>query len=64
MKSIAEIRREYMLQEFLESDAAESPIDQFTKWWSDAERSKIEEVNAMVLATSSKAGSPSARVVL
>lgn len=53
-----------MLHSFLESDAAKSPYEQFAKWWADAERSKIDEFNAMVLATSSKEGSPSARVVL
>ena len=39
-------------------------IKQFEKWWDEAVNSKIEEVNAMTLATASLDALPSARIVL
>src|SRR3982751_4796422 len=63
-KSIADIRRDYSLHSLNESDVASSPIQQFTKWFDEALASEILEVNAMTLATSSKDGKPSARIVL
>jgi pyridoxamine 5'-phosphate oxidase len=62
--SIADIRRDYKLQSFLETDAAANPIEQFTKWWQEAINSNIDEVNAMTLATCTTDGKPSARTVL
>jgi len=62
--SIADIRKDYRLKSLLEEDVLKNPIDQFTNWWSEAVNSKIEEVNAMTLATSSPSGIPSARIVL
>lgn len=61
---IADIRRDYILQSFTEQEADQNPIDQFTKWWNDARNSDIDEVNAMTLATATKNGKPSARIVL
>lgn len=63
-QAIADIRKDYMLQALLEVDVADNPIDQFTRWWSEAITSQISEVNAMTLATASKGGAPSARIVL
>ena len=40
------------------------PIRQFGVWYEEAERARITMPNAMVLATSTPAGKPSARVVL
>lgn len=62
--NLAHIRKEYKLQSLIESDVDDSPFIQFKKWWDDAITSKIEEVNAMTLATSSVEGKPSARIVL
>ena len=62
--SIADIRKDYKLASFDEKDAAADPILQFTKWWNEAIKSNIDEVNAMTLATVSKDGMPSARIVL
>jgi pyridoxamine 5'-phosphate oxidase len=61
---LAHIRKDYKLQSLLESDVAGDPFIQFKKWWSEAINSKIEEVNAMTLATCNKDGHPSARIVL
>jgi pyridoxamine 5'-phosphate oxidase len=63
-KEIADIRKDYMLQTLDESNVEEDAIDQFTKWWNEAVNSAIDEVNAMTLATASKEGVPSARIVL
>ncbi len=62
--SIADIRKDYKLRSLDESDVAGDPIDQFTRWWDEAIKSNIDEVNAMTLATATKTGMPSARIVL
>ena len=64
MDEIAGIRKEYKLQSLSENDVQQNPFEQFSKWWSDATQSQIEEVNAMTLATASTDGIPSARIVL
>ncbi len=64
MKDIAGIRKEYKLESLNEKDVFADPFDQFSKWWDEAVRSEIDEVNAMTLATSSNDGVPSARIVL
>lgn len=64
MSSIAELRKEYSLQILSEKNAEADAFDQFEKWWKEAIASEIVEPNAMILATSSADGLPSARVVL
>ena len=64
MQSIADLRKEYKMQTLLESDIEPDPFEQFTKWWNDALKSEIDEVNAMTLATVDTRGMPSARIVL
>lgn len=64
MGTIADIRKEYMLQILNESGVDSNPIIQFDNWWQDAIKSMIEEVNAMTLATASRDGKPFARIVL
>lgn len=63
-KSIADIRKDYQLQSLLETDVAHNPFEQFNRWWDDAIKSELDEVNAMTLATASVTGMPSARIVL
>ena len=63
-KSIADIRKDYRLLSFDEKDADANPTKQFSRWWDEAVESKVEEVNAMTLATSTQNGKPSARIVL
>ncbi len=62
--NIADIRTDYKLMTLTESDVANNPFDQFTKWWQQAIHSQIDEVNAMTLATVTKEGKPDARIVL
>ena len=63
-KSIAAIRKVYQLESLLEKDLDPDPMKQFANWWQHALESKIEEPNAMTLATCSASGRPSARIVL
>ena len=62
--SIADIRKEYSLKTLNEANVFADPMQQFEKWWQEAIESKIEEVNAMTLATANAEGKPSARIVL
>ncbi len=61
---IADIRREYQMQTLLEKDVDQDPFLQFNKWWDDAIKSELDEINAMTLATATVNGMPSARIFL
>ncbi|HEX6847769.1 MAG TPA: pyridoxamine 5'-phosphate oxidase, partial [Chitinophagaceae bacterium] len=61
---IADIRRDYSHKSLSENDVDPNAIKQFEKWWVEAVHSKIDEVNAMTLATASIDALPSARIVL
>ena len=61
---IANIRIDYKLKSLSEEDTAAHPLQQFAIWWGEARNSHLHEVNAMTLATASKSGIPSARIVL
>jgi pyridoxamine 5'-phosphate oxidase len=63
-KSIADIRRDYSHKSLSEKDVQPDAIKQFENWWNEAVASKIDEVNAMTLATASIDALPSARIVL
>jgi len=62
--NIADIRRDYSHKSLSEKDVDANAIRQFGKWWEEAVNSKIDEVNAMTLATASLDALPSARIVL
>ncbi len=64
MDKIADIRKDYKLKSFTEADANTNAIKQFAAWWDDAVKSEIDEINALTLATATKEGKPSARIVL
>ncbi len=61
---ISKLRKEYSLTELRKKNVNKNPFDQFSRWFQDAVKSKIEEPNAMILATADKNGIPSVRVVL
>ena len=63
-KNIGNIRIDYMLKKLNEKDVQTDPMKQFEVWWNEAVESKINEVNAMTVATVSPEGFPSARIVL
>jgi len=64
IRSIADLRVNYSRQQLLETDAASDPIHQFRHWFDQAVESEVPEPNAMTLATATKTGIPSARIVL
>ena len=62
--SLADIRRDYRLTTLTEVDVDLDPIVQFHRWFDDAIRAKVNEPNAMCLATATPDAYPSARIVL
>ena len=62
--SIADLRREYSHARLDESSVSAEPVAQFAKWFEEAVAAKVMEPNAMTLATATRAGVPSARIVL
>jgi len=58
------MRTDYLRDELAEADLATTWLAQFEAWFEDAVRAGLPEPNAMVLATSSAQGRPSARTVL
>jgi len=62
--SLADLRQEYSLAGLQESDLEKDPFRQFDKWFEEAQADQILEPNAMTLATATRDGCPSARVVL
>lgn len=62
--TIKNLRTDFFSRSFDRKDVSSSPIRQFENWMTDAINAKIEEPNAMTLATVDKAGQPDARVVL
>ena len=61
---LADLRTDYKLASLDESDIAPSPFTQFDKWFGDATKAELPELNAMTLATCDASGRPSARIVL
>jgi pyridoxamine 5'-phosphate oxidase len=62
--SPANLRREYRIGELVESQIAADAIEQFSRWFAEAQRPDILEPNAMTLATADAAGKPAGRIVL
>lgn len=58
------MRKDYGMAGLLEKDLAKNPFRQFEKWFSEAEAAKVNEPNAMTLATVGRDGQPAARTVL
>lgn len=62
--NIADIRDGYEREGLLEADLASDPITQFNKWMQEAVDAGFQQPNAFTLATASKQGRPSARILL
>jgi pyridoxamine 5'-phosphate oxidase len=58
------MRIDYLRDELAEADLATTWLAQFEAWFDDAVRAGLPEPNAMVLATATAQGRPSARTVL
>jgi len=61
---IENLRQDYRTTTLSEKDVAADPISQFAKWFKDALDGGIYEPNAMILATATHDGKPSARIML
>lgn len=61
---LADIRKDYRQRGLGEADVDADPFRQFRVWFDDAVNAGLLEPNAMTLATTSKDGRPSARMVL
>ena len=62
--AIADLREDYTLEELSESEVDSSPFVQFQHWFDQAVEAQLPEPNAMTIATATKDGIPSARIVL
>lgn len=62
--SLADLRKDYCLAGLAEKDLARDPFRQFERWFQEAEAAKLVEPNAMIVATATRDGRPSARTAL
>ena len=58
------LRREYAMTSLDVTDVDPDPLVQFRRWFAEAQQASLLEPNAMTLATATRDGRPSARVVL
>jgi len=61
---LANIRREYSRHALSEEDVDLNPLVQFHQWFQQANDARLDDPTAMVLATATSDGKPSARMVL
>lgn len=64
MSRITDFREDYTYGGLLESEAHTDAMEQFSRWFADAQTAGLAEVNAMALATATPGGVPSVRMVL
>ena len=62
--SIPDLRREYARARLDEADVSHDPFVEFARWFAEAQEAQVPDANAMTLATATRDGSPSARIVL
>ncbi len=62
--NLADLRLEYAKATLDESTTLADPLDQFARWFSQAQAGGTPEPNAMTLATVDADGQPSARIML
>src|ERR1041384_462310 len=62
--TLADLKKASPLGGLAEKELARDPFRQFEKWFQEAEAAKLPEPNAMILATATREGRPSARTVL
>lgn len=63
-KNLADLRREYSMQELSEDSVAADPLVQFSNWFDEYLNAGPPEPSAMTVSTVASNGSPSSRVVL
>lgn len=64
MADLTSLRLEYSAQSLDESEVDRDPVRQFSYWFDQAVAAGMREPNAMTLATATRDGVPSARIVL
>jgi pyridoxamine 5'-phosphate oxidase len=64
MSTLHNYRKEYIKGNLSRNNLKDNPFEQFEKWFIEAQQSKVEEPNAMILSTSGQNNRPSSRVVL
>ena len=64
VSGLQRLRQEYTYARFSEEDALPDPIEQFRRWFDETISASLHEPNAMIVATATPDGTPSARVVL
>jgi pyridoxamine 5'-phosphate oxidase len=64
MPTLADLRRDYSIRGLTEADAGNDPFALFRAWLDQAIAAELTDPNAMILATCSRDGLPSARAVL
>jgi len=62
--SITDLRREYARARLDEANISSDPMAEFQLWFAEACDAKVLEPNAMALATATRDGAPSVRIVL
>ena len=62
--SLADLRREYAKARLDQTAVDPDPLQQLLAWLDEAQHAEVRDLNAMVLATATPDGTPSARVVL
>jgi pyridoxamine 5'-phosphate oxidase len=63
-KNIADLRKDYTIQDLNEKEIDKNPFIQFKIWFDQSVAAQLPEPNAMTLATCTPDGKPSARMVL
>ena len=61
---LEDLREDYFGMKLDESSVSPDPVLQFNAWFVEASHAGIKEPNAMILATATASGAPSARIVL
>lgn len=62
--NVSDLRREYVRAGLTEHGVDRDPVEQFRRWFEEALAANLHEPNAVTLATATKDGKPSARIVL
>lgn len=62
--ALENLRTDYQKHSLSEADVKTNPFEQFGIWFDEAIKAEVMEPNALTLATATKEGIPSARIVL
>lgn len=63
-QNLENVRNDYTAASLSENNTKADPLKQFEVWFNEAQQANVPEYNAMVLATATHDGRPSARIVL